>query len=167
MSDPIENAPETEAVEDLPYSSELEKEWAVKALALMPLKSAVDGFLMAFPHYEDKKYGSRETIHRKLTTRLKAYLYDDRGLQREKIQDAKEKLKLQSELTGYLIDPIEVYIDMCKIYRHADLKPIEKTRLGAQILKIRQQLEGNPDTTKVSEEVTWAGTGAQFEAKEG
>lgn len=162
MSDAIENECEKDDdYENLPRSTEIEKEWAVKALALMPLKSAVDGFIMSFPHYEDEKYGRYKTIHRKLTTRLKTYLYDARLLYREKIQDEKEKRKLQSEITEDLIDSAEIYTDMCQIYRRADLKPIEKTRLGVQILKFRQQLEGK-NTNEVAGEATWAGSNAEF-----
>ena len=167
MSNPIENGPENEeVVEDLPKSMDHEKEWAIKALAIMPLKSAVDGFIESFPHYKDEKYGSLKKIHEKLTARLKTYLYDKRRPHRELIQDHKEKLKLQSDLISYLPDlSVEVYIEMYRAYRYADLKPMERIRLGTQILKLRQQLEGK-DTTKVQEQVTWSGSNAEFEKKE-
>lgn len=76
----------------MPYFTQYHIDWCVRALAVLPLSTAVESFLATFDDFNDPRYGDPERIRKLIYDRLKDAKYRKDRPTRARIIEAKQAL---------------------------------------------------------------------------
>ncbi len=139
-------------------------EWAVNALAAMPVKMAVDHFLMIFKEYNDPKYGTEAEIRKVITARFYSLKNNKNRPYHELIKSREEILKNDLLDIFPYGDKIQQLVELHAIYLYEDLKPMEKVRLLREIRTLCEKIEGVDGIPAAQTEGNWPGANAEFES---
>lgn len=78
--------------EKMPYFTQYHIDWCVKALAVLPLSTAVESFLATFDDFNNPRYGDQERIRQLIYNRLKDAKYRKDRPTRARILELKQAL---------------------------------------------------------------------------
>ncbi|MDE0636177.1 MAG: hypothetical protein OXI43_10065 [Candidatus Poribacteria bacterium] len=150
--------------EKIPNFTERVNEWAVNALAAMPVKMAVDHFLMIFKEYNDPKYGTDEEIRKAITTRFYSLKSNKNRPYHELIKSREEILKNDLLDIFPYTDELQQLVKLHELLLYEDLKPMEKVRIFSEIRKLCDRLKGIDGIPAAQNGTGWAGANAEFES---
>lgn len=146
--------------EQLPRFVDELSEWIIEALALMPIKVAVDAFLEVHEYFLDVKYGTPAEIREVVFKRFKKCKYDKISPRYNRIRDRKEIL--EKGLLSYfpVANPLNRLANIQGDYYKAE-DVSERIRLRAEVRKEVSILEGT-DGLATAQKVSWGGDKAEF-----
>lgn len=151
--------------EKMPHFDENIKKWAVNTLAMMPLKTATQVFLVTYTSYNNPKYGTPEEIFRKIYNRFDNMRSNKDRPYRAMIQELRDTIEsnlLDSfPLANLLIQLAEIHSD----YYCKELTISQRIRLRAEVRKIVDKITSIKGVSG-AQAGGWRGSNAKFPPKD-
>ena len=140
--------------EKMPSFTQEHMDWCVKALAVLPIPTAVESFLATFDGFNDPRYGDEERIRKLISDRLKDAKYRKDRPTRARILELKQALGDDMLDVIPFADPILLVGELLTLYYQEEKIPT-KLRILDKIDKKIEKMRGHDGTQSVHKDGGW------------
>ena len=154
---------ESQVYEKMPSFTQDHIDWCVKALAVLPLSTAVESFLANFDGFNDPRYGDEDRIRKLIYDRLKDAKYRKDRPTRAKILELKQALGDDMLDVIPFANPILFVGELLTLY-YQEEKISTKLRILDKISQHVEKIRGSDGVPSYRQDsVHWTGTVVEFE----